>query len=175
MGKYCSDTNHQGRKVCITLDSWRYCGYLTAAGPADTPDATSGYRPEGWRTGVQLWDHSDPARSVAFTQLYALAGKPLVMFIEVPDSFDNPDPDGYVEYVDATEDSRGQHAVLLTGMITNDRLQGVLANAPSGSGGGYFIVKNSWGTCWGDAGYVYLPFDWVRDYTVAMTAVQLSP
>src|SRR5690606_35867209 len=43
----------------------------------------------------------------------------------------------------------GGHAVALVGYGFDERL----------SGGGYFIVKNSWGKDCGDEGYQYLPFD----------------
>jgi len=31
-------------------------------------------------------------------------------------------------------------------------------------GGGYFIAKNSWGTDVGQAGYLYLSYDYIRTY-----------
>ncbi len=62
----------------------------------------------------------------------------------------------------APEMRGGGHAVHVTGYLSNERLATRLPKAPPGAGGGYFIVKNSWGTCFGDAGYVYLPVDWVK-------------
>jgi hypothetical protein len=36
------------------------------------------------------------------------------------------------------------------------------ASATPGSGGGYFIIKNSWGAAYGDAGYLYMPVDYLK-------------
>jgi C1A family cysteine protease len=46
--------------------------------------------------------------------------------------------------------------------VSNQDLQAVMPNAPPGSGGGYFIVKNSWGSCFSDGGYIYLPWDYMK-------------
>lgn len=32
------------------------------------------------------------------------------------------------------------------------------------AGGGYFILRNSWGTGFGDNGYAYIPFDYLKKY-----------
>lgn len=41
----------------------------------------------------------------------------------------------------------------------------------SSIGGGYFVVKNSWGTGWGDNGYGYLSYEWVRRHGLGMQAL----
>lgn len=45
----------------------------------------------------------------------------------------------------------GGHAVFVAGYMTD----------ASWAGGGYLIVKNSWGTDWGDKGYFYMPWAYV--------------
>jgi C1A family cysteine protease len=45
------------------------------------------------------------------------------------------------------------------GLATNDELP---QGAPQAAGGGYFIVKNSWSNCFGDAGCPYLDWDYVK-------------
>ncbi len=57
----------------------------------------------------------------------------------------------------------GGHVVHIVGYIDNSQLAanpGTLI-APAGAGGGYFIIKNSWGTCTGDLGYRYMPVDFL--------------
>jgi hypothetical protein len=45
---------------------------------------------------------------------------------------------------------QGGHAIALTGVVLDHRV----------GGGGYFVIKNSWGTSWGDKGYGYIPFSY---------------
>jgi C1A family cysteine protease len=63
----------------------------------------------------------------------------------------------------AGENVLGGHAVFCAGYQSD-------ATVP---GGGSFIIKNSWGTGWGDAGYFYMPFAFVtpQNVTDAWTAV----
>lgn len=61
------------------------------------------------------------------------------------------------------------HSVVLVGYALQSQLPG----------GGYFIFRNSGGPDWGDHGYGYLSFEYVRKYAndllVYLPAVQLSP
>lgn len=66
-------------------------------------------------------------------------------------------PYGATGIIDVTNGASiaGGHAMLIVGYVrTTD---------PS-HGGGYFIIKNSWGTNKGQAGYVYLTYDYIRTY-----------
>jgi hypothetical protein len=56
--------------------------------------------------------------------------------------------------------SYGGHAVQIVGFLSNDELSTI--NKPSNvGGGGYFIIKNSWGCNAGDGGYYYVPADYI--------------
>jgi len=62
---------------------------------------------------------------------------------------------------DQTTDAGG-HNIHVVGFVSNEDLAAKIPTAPPGSGGGYFILKNSWGPCAGDAGYYYMPVDYVK-------------
>ena len=52
----------------------------------------------------------------------------------------------------------GGHAMLVVGYDRTGKDE---------HGGGHIIVKNSWGTAWGDNGYTKLTYDYVRQYAGA--------
>lgn len=52
----------------------------------------------------------------------------------------------------------GGHAVELVGVVKDARLE-------ADFGGGYFIIKNSWGKTYGDKGSAYLPFKYCETHT----------
>ena len=77
---------------------------------------------------------------------------------------------GTYEYTTGT--LAGSHAILIVGYEDN----------ASSGGGGYFTVKNSWGTGWGMAGYFQIAYSQVNapvnfgEYTIAyLTAAPASP
>ncbi len=95
---------------------------------------------------------------------------PLVVAIDTTPNFINPDANGYVAY-NANETVLGGHAVHVAGWIDNADLP---AGAPSGSGGGYFVLKNSWGESVSDCGYYYVPFDFLLTYGRSLTSVEVD-
>lgn len=76
-------------------------------------------------------------------------GYPIIFGISLFQSFDRQRKPGLVPMPSRTEASReshGGHAMLAVGYSDADRV---------------FVVRNSWGTDWGDAGYCYIPYDYL--------------
>ena len=76
---------------------------------------------------------------------------------------------GIYEYVSGTY--QGGHAILIVGYVDNTAV----------SGGGYFVVKNSWGTDWGNQGYFYIAYSeigapvYFGEWTIAYTMPATPP
>ncbi|MBL8991573.1 MAG: hypothetical protein JNJ48_08345 [Phycisphaerae bacterium] len=105
----------------------------------------------------------------AVAKFWLSNGAPLSLSIGTPPSFDAATENGgFVRLPGGKEKSRGGHCVLVTGYIDNKDLPKEIAQ---GAGGGYLIIKNSWGTGFGDAGYAYLSYDWVRKWGRTMNAI----
>jgi C1A family cysteine protease len=79
------------------------------------------------------------------------AGRGCVLGIRVYASFEEPQ-DGHIPMPQPGEELLGGHALFCCGY--KDDL--------NSAGGGYLIVKNSWSTDFGDQGYIYLPYAYVR-------------
>jgi C1A family cysteine protease len=55
----------------------------------------------------------------------------------------------------AGDKPRGGHAVAAVGYDDNYKI---------GNSKGALLIRNSWGTGWGQQGYGWLPYDYVREY-----------
>ncbi len=160
----CSDSTHQSELVCQASgsggDVYYTCGYTV---PEKNPD-NYGYR---ITTSAQIWDNTSP-QTIEFSfakLLVALTiGNPVVIGHPVTTAFDDASDDGFMTYT-ANDTNRGGHGMLAVGFIDNEQLAEILPTAPPGTGGGYIIVKNSWSNCWGDGGYIYIPYQSIKDYT----------
>jgi len=51
------------------------------------------------------------------------------------------------------------HAIVAVGYDDNKKIRNTLCNKETT---GAFLIRNSWGTGWGDGGYGWLPYDYVR-------------
>lgn len=79
------------------------------------------------------------------------AGNPIIFGLKLFASFDKHKAPGRVPLPTPREtgrESHGGHAMLCVGYSDADEV---------------FIVRNSWGTSWGDAGYCYIPYSYVMN------------
>ncbi len=106
--------------------------------------------------GTQTTDYKEHrslkiSRSVAHEYNYEEAIKaldqkhPVVMAIQVPSDISNCKP----TISENSKRTKGNHVMAAVGYHLD----------PAVAGGGYFILKNSWGTSCGDQGYHYYPFE----------------
>jgi C1A family cysteine protease len=83
-------------------------------------------------------------------------GYPFIFGLKLFNSFQNVGSKGIVPMPMADEvshENHGLHAMLCVGYSDTER---------------FFIVKNSWGTEWGDNGYCYIPYDYLSNKELNM-------
>jgi C1A family cysteine protease len=90
---------------------------------------------------------------------YINAGLPSMFGFTVYSSYSQASPTGKFPYPAPGEGTAGGHAVVAVGYDDNMLIKGTAANAPQTKGA--FLIRNSWGTAWGDAGYGWLPYEYV--------------
>ena len=101
---------------------------------------------------------------------YLNNGDPVVVSFGVRPSFSNAgEGTNYVQF--KKEDKEGGHAAILVGFIKNKNLP---EGAPKALEKGYFILRNSWGTSFGDCGYVYVDFKHLRKYAYGLATIKYS-
>ena len=155
-GEECSDYAFQSDEIPV------FGGFLY---PDPMPNAGAFYVEDAVEIGTDALGLSI-AKAVLDAQI------PLVAAIDVPSSFRAPTADGYVTYVaNQCPPPCGGHAVHVAGWVDNAALP---AAAPRGSGGGYFVLKNSWGEGPGDCGYYYVPYDFLLNYGRSLTTLSVQ-
>ena len=85
------------------------------------------------------------------------AGCPVHLAMNTGSSFSEVGRDGVFNAAEPPSGRHGRHAMLLVGYTGN-----------------YYIVKNSWGTDWGDQGYCYIPKNVLADAEAEFVAVLLK-
>lgn len=99
--------------------------------------------------------------------LYAVGilKKPVLIGIDVFESFEDIGPDGYIPLPRKDEQLLGGHALNICGFFHKDA--GLISSIFNHTKYRdlYFIIRNSWGTEFGDKGYLYMPADFLLKYS----------
>jgi len=113
---------------------------------------------------LRYWCHDPQAANVAPSDVLAnvkrwiAAGVPSMFGFWGFSSFDDSDVLGGIPYPCPREEVQWGHAIVAVGYdddleITNTRCNKTTQGA--------FLIRNSWGTAWGDNGYGWMPYDYV--------------
>ncbi len=85
-------------------------------------------------------------------------GIPSMFGFTVYESIEQASADGKIPFPCNTEKVLGGHAIMAVGYDNNLKIKN---NGCGEVGTGAFLIRNSWGTSWGEQGYGYLPYEYV--------------
>jgi len=89
------------------------------------------------------------------------AGFPAMFGFTVYTSLRQADTTGQIPFPEPDDKVAGGHAVVAVGYDDNMKIQHQNVGAKVTKGA--FLIRNSWGIVWGDAGYGWLPYEYVLE------------
>ena len=112
---------------------------------------------------AQTFYRLDPAGTAPTAILDAIknhlfVGLPSMFGFTVYDSISQANGTGRIPFPITTDRVAGGHAISAVGYDDDMEIKHAGATAPTK---GALIIRNSWGTSWGDHGYGYLPYEYV--------------
>lgn len=112
---------------------------------------------------IKYYRHDPPgtAKDVLLNRIkkYLAAGHPSIFGFTVYSSFGQAGNSGKIPYPCKGEKIEGGHAIVAVGY--DDKIKIKNSGSCSIETIGALLIRNSWGTGWGDAGYGWLPYEYV--------------
>jgi C1A family cysteine protease len=99
-----------------------------------------------------------PGQLVQEIKKFLTSGFPSMFGFTVYSSIRQANTNGKIPMPGPNEQVEGGHAIVAVGFDDAMTITNTDANVTSK---GAFLIRNSWGTSWGDAGYGWLPYDYV--------------
>ena len=159
----CSATAPQANGFCVP-GPFFICGLSPFQNPSPSPYSSAGVS--------YIWNPSNPDLSVDYIFLSLAFNSAVVLGFNETQAFQNAaNGNGFIHYTPTNpifqillDPTLGGHYVHIVGYVSNEDIAANpnTASTTPASGGGYFIVKNSWGANVGDAGYLYMPVDYLK-------------
>ncbi len=88
------------------------------------------------------------------------AGLPSIFGFTVYSSYTQANSSGKIPFPTAGEKIIGGHAIVAVGYDDNLKIKNTNSGATETKGA--LLIRNSWGTGWGDSGYGWLPYEYVK-------------
>jgi len=101
---------------------------------------------------------SKPADVLHSLKAYLAKGMPFIFGFSVYNSIEQAEETGFIPFPSPRERMEGGHAVMAVGY--DDKLE-ITNNFSHEKTRGALLIRNSWGTGWGDHGYGWLPYEYV--------------
>lgn len=89
---------------------------------------------------------------------FVAAGIPSMFGFWGFDSFDHSDVPGGIPYPCPGEQAQWGHAIVAIGYDDKKKIKNTVCNETTT---GAFLIRNSWGTGWGEEGYGWMPYEYV--------------
>ena len=99
-----------------------------------------------------------PAMVLESVKKYLVAGIPSMFGFYGFPSFDSSDVKGGIPFPCPGESAAWGHAIVAVGYDDEMKIRNLKCNKDTT---GALLIRNSWGTIWGDKGYGWLPYDYV--------------
>jgi len=101
---------------------------------------------------------SKPTDVLHSLKAYLAKGMPFIFGFSVYNSIEQAEETGFIPFPSPRERMEGGHAVMAVGY--DDKLE-ITNNFSHEKTRGALLIRNSWGTGWGDHGYGWLPYEYV--------------